>query len=1354
MAAGCLALSLFSQAATFTVTNTNDSGPGSLRQAILDAENASGADKIAFNIPGDGPHRIAPVAALPQLRGAVTVDGFTQPGSSPNTLATGMDAQWRIQLGDPANATSTWLRCVLAGTAVRGIEFVGGGIGVELQAAADAVIEGCHFSGVGTGIQCTDGSGHRVGGATPAARNVFVCRTGLAGFETTGLTLQGNFFGIRRPDGTLEGNMDFSLDLLSSPEALIGGTGAGEGNQFIGNGLPLRVVGGTATSQQTRILGNRIGTDFAGSTDTGNRGGGLLLNLTGVQVGGTGPGEANVIAHNLGDGVRLSAGRQVTIRGNSIFGNVPAGVPNPNAPTLGIDLGNDDRITPNDTGDGDGNANGQQNFPVLTLASNTAAGLVLRGRLNSTASRTFTLDFYGNAECDPSGNGEGQTYLGSFDVTTAASGNITFAQTLNTPPPGNFVTATATDAEGNTSEFCACLAVTQAPTPPFLAVVTTTADSGPGSLRQAILDANAAANAASRRIEFNLPGGGVHTIAPLTELPVITRPVSVDGLTQPGSAANTSVAEFKPTLLVRLDGSNLPAGSDGLRIETTNCTVQGLVVLNTPGDGIELHGGGNHLVTQCLFGWEVDAEGRPLPVAEALAAAARPGQTAVRAVRRQDETIWRPSGIRSVETKSTPVRIDNGVIAVGVMLFPERFIEGLSYNTDEDHQIRKVTVVGKGQAIVAENSPRLTISDSTINTTGPAPAVELNGCPGAQLTGCRFSDDVPGRPAGEPRFGPYVEVIGGDTSSSAEPVSVTGCGFSDYGRWTTAPPIEVQPPDNGFLPLVTFRNNSTRVGLDVPLPWNLSPNGLIEPPFAIVATPAGGGVGVTISGRTQLPAGQSGQIELLTEQAEDDGFKTMTPWGVYQVTGTAGGGFTFTHPGNLPADAVVRLALTGPNGSTSEASGPAGIAVPPAEGARDYGDAPDIFTTLQASGGPAHVITPALRLGASVDMDADGQPEVHARGDDLDGDGDDEDGVIFNAPLVAGLQATVTVTASAAGFLDAWIDFNGDFTFDHRPLAPEVNEYLVDTIVGHPAPGTSYPLVPGPNVIRFFVPNFVKSQPTFARFRFSTGGGLLPGGLANDGEVEDYQVQTFDLLPDMGDAPDSELEPRYPTLLAHGGAVHLSVEEGFMLGERLDSEPDAAPDMFALGDDFDNGLEFPLTPDPDDEDGVTLPPVLKSGETVAIQLVTTIKTPGPAKVDAWVDWNRDFDWSDAGEQILQSVDVLAGTNAVSITVPAGITGGDSYARFRLSRNGNLRPNGIVTTGEVEDYLVRLEAAALPPRIDFIAIENGQIVLRWTGAATLESAPTVNGPWTPQPGEAGQRTLTPPGTDIFFRLNRP
>src|SRR5438445_1734252 len=76
--------------ATFFVVNTNDSGAGSLRQAILDANsnpNSGGPDFIDFNIPGAGVHTISPTSALPTITDPVTIDGYSQPSASPNSLA-------------------------------------------------------------------------------------------------------------------------------------------------------------------------------------------------------------------------------------------------------------------------------------------------------------------------------------------------------------------------------------------------------------------------------------------------------------------------------------------------------------------------------------------------------------------------------------------------------------------------------------------------------------------------------------------------------------------------------------------------------------------------------------------------------------------------------------------------------------------------------------------------------------------------------------------------------------------------------------------------------------------------------------------------------------------------------------------------------------------------------------------------------------------------------------------------------------------------------------------------------------------------------------------------------------------
>ncbi|RZN35678.1 MAG: hypothetical protein EF813_08410 [Methanosarcinales archaeon] len=125
----------------------------------------------------------------------------------------------------------------------------------------------------------------------------------------------------------------------------------------------------------------------------------------------------------------------------------------------------------------------------------------------------------------------------------------------------------------------------------------------------------------------------------------------------------------------------------------------------------------------------------------------------------------------------------------------------------------------------------------------------------------------------------------------------------------------------------------------------------------------------------------------------------------------------------------------------------------------------------------------------AIDPEPDGQPDANALGDDNDGN-DDENGVVFNTPLVAGKPATVTVTASTQGLLQGWIDFNAD-----RDWADSSEQIFVDQV-----------LVSGPNTLNFIVPATTVSGATFARFRFSMVRGLSFEGPAPDGEVEDYRV--------------------------------------------------------------------------------------------------------------------------------------------------------------------------------------------------------------------------------------------------------
>ena len=171
-------------------------------------------------------------------------------------------------------------------------------------------------------------------------------------------------------------------------------------------------------------------------------------------IGGTASGAGNVIALNGGDGVALASGAGNAVLGNAIFANGG----------LGIDLGAVG-VTPYDAGDGDTGANNLQNFPVLTSAFSGSTSI--EGTLNSTPSTTFRLEFFANGTCDPSAHGEGETFLGFSEVTTSGNGNASFSVTFSeTVPIDDFITATATDATNNTSEFSLCTEVSLPPPTP------------------------------------------------------------------------------------------------------------------------------------------------------------------------------------------------------------------------------------------------------------------------------------------------------------------------------------------------------------------------------------------------------------------------------------------------------------------------------------------------------------------------------------------------------------------------------------------------------------------------------------------------------------------------------------------------------------------------------------------------------------------------------------------------------------------------------------------------------------------------------------------------------------------------
>jgi PKD repeat protein len=200
------------------------------------------------------------------------------------------------------------------------------------------------------------------------------------------------------------------------------------------------------------VIGNLIGVAADGVTPLGNGNHGIRFVGSDNMIGGTGAGAGNVIAHNGGpvsnhSGIALNNGvtnLRNTFRGNRIYANA----------RLGIDLAING-VTPNDQDDLDSGSNNLQNFPTIAFAQAYANGTTqIQGTLNSNPNTTFTLDFYYSATADPTGYGEGEYYLGAASVTTDGDGDAPFDVTLPvTTPPNQFVTATATHADGSTSEF-------------------------------------------------------------------------------------------------------------------------------------------------------------------------------------------------------------------------------------------------------------------------------------------------------------------------------------------------------------------------------------------------------------------------------------------------------------------------------------------------------------------------------------------------------------------------------------------------------------------------------------------------------------------------------------------------------------------------------------------------------------------------------------------------------------------------------------------------------------------------------------------------------------------------------------
>ncbi|MHB8973952.1 MAG: DUF4347 domain-containing protein [Pirellulaceae bacterium] len=404
---------------------------------------------------------------LPELEitDALSIDGYSQLGTTRNTLSSGDDAQLRIELTStgiddnrglvvqPGGAGSTIRGLVINGFAWAGILTEPGADGVTIQGNfLGTDITGTLDLGNGDAGVHLRSSSNQVGGSNPDDRNVISGNDGRGvvtftfGPIATANVVQNNYVGVDATGLVALGNTTAGIQVWNQDGMRI------QDNVIAGNdgdGIWLRAG---STNVNTLIQGNRIGVGAKGIASVGNIGAGILIETgSAITIGGALAGQANTIANNSSDGVSMTGGTGAAIRGNTIFNN--AG--------LGIDLLGSNGATANDANDADNGPNNLQNFPVLANATVYGADLHVVGQLQSTAATNFVIDFYWSPAGDPSGYGEGQTYIGSTNVTTNGSGNASFNLTFTGAgvPVGALLSATATKSNAlftlftDTSEF-------------------------------------------------------------------------------------------------------------------------------------------------------------------------------------------------------------------------------------------------------------------------------------------------------------------------------------------------------------------------------------------------------------------------------------------------------------------------------------------------------------------------------------------------------------------------------------------------------------------------------------------------------------------------------------------------------------------------------------------------------------------------------------------------------------------------------------------------------------------------------------------------------------------------------------
>ena len=331
---------------TFLVTNLADSGPGSLRQAILDANASPGTDTIAFNIPGGGVHTITPLSALPFLTDPVMIDGYTQPGTRPNTLADGTNAVLLVELdGSAAGLTTNGLNVFTDNSVIRGlvinrffdaVRLSGSGNALEGNFLGTDVTGTLPLGNRGYGVEITGvAPSNRVGtngdGVDDAAERNLISGNGIQaplaagvwihGAEAAGNVVAGNLIGTNAAGDAALGNLGQGVRINgAAPNNTVGGLVRADRNVISGNHEQGVVINGFANGNL--VAGNYIGVTADGTAALGNtQGVGISGGASQNTVGGSTAAAGNVISGGREHGVIIANDAGEEVVGNAVLGN-------------------------------------------------------------------------------------------------------------------------------------------------------------------------------------------------------------------------------------------------------------------------------------------------------------------------------------------------------------------------------------------------------------------------------------------------------------------------------------------------------------------------------------------------------------------------------------------------------------------------------------------------------------------------------------------------------------------------------------------------------------------------------------------------------------------------------------------------------------------------------------------------------------------------------------------------------------------------------------------------------------------------------------------------------------------------